>query len=171
MNIQTQNFDEVTLINFTELSEDDLHYVLKMRNHPEIKKWMVNQDDITEAQHFSFVEALRIDTTKCYFLVKKSSDTIGSINFTHIDKQQKTADFGLYANPFHQVSGAGRMLEEASIAYAKKQLKLAYLNLEVFADNNKAINFYNKNGFIQVGTKTITNQPVYCMQKKISESE
>lgn len=171
MNIQTQNFGEITLINFTELSEDDLRYVLKMRNHPEIKKWMYNQKDITEQQHFSFVDDLKRDTTKHYFLVKKSSDTIGSINFTHIDNPSKTAKFGLYANPFQQISGAGRMLEEVSIVYARQQLKLEFLNLEVFEENKKVINLHKKYGFTQVGMKTITNQPVLCMQKKISESE
>lgn len=165
MNIQTQNSDVAELVNFTELSETDACFVLKMRNHPEIKKWMYNQEEITEAQHSNFIEMLKTNSTKNYFLVKQSDLIIGTINFTKIDRVKKTADFGLYTNPYNVKSGAGRILEKVAVCYAKNNLKLSVLNLEVFEKNERAINFYNKNGFKLTGRRAINDQVVLCMQK------
>ncbi|MBW6453323.1 MAG: UDP-4-amino-4,6-dideoxy-N-acetyl-beta-L-altrosamine N-acetyltransferase [Methyloprofundus sp.] len=169
MKIQTQNFGDVELLNFTELSESDLHYALAMRNHPEIKKWMYNQQEITETQHLSFVEALKMDNSKCYFLVKQADVIIGSINFTKIDQVESSADFGLYANPFQLKTGAGRILEEVAVSYAKDNLKLSVLNLEVFVKNERAISFYNKIGFKQAGSCNLNDQVVLRMQKTVKE--
>lgn len=171
MNIQTPNFGEVELLNFTELKKGDALYVLKMRNHPEIKKWMYNQEDITEEQHLNFLETLITDNTKHYFLVKKTDTIMGSVNFVKIDYLEKTADFGLYANPLEGITGAGRMLEEAAVYYARDKLKLAALNLEVFANNKRAISFYNNIGFKQTISRKVNDQVVFCMQKLIKESE
>lgn len=171
MNIQTPNFGEVELLNFSELSEGDARYVLTMRNHPEIKKWMYNQQDITEAQHSSFLETLKTDNNKHYFLVKQADMIIGSVDFIKIDQIEKTANFGLYANPFEVVMGAGPMLEEVAVSYAKDKLNLSALNLEVFEENERAISFYNKIGFKQIGTRKANDQVVLCMQKTIKESE
>lgn len=169
--IQAQNVGDVELLNFTELPESDVRYVLKMRNHPEIKKWMYDQEDITETQHLSFIEALKTDLSKHYLLVKQSGMIIGSVNFTKIDQVDGAADLGLYANPFERISGAGRVLDQAAISYSKNKLKLSVLNLEVFEENERAINFYNKIGFKQTGTRNLNDQVILCMQKAIKESE
>jgi len=159
------------LVNFTVISKEELRYILKMRNHPDIKKWMYNQEDIAEVQHFGFIEALKNDTIKQYFLVKQSGLVIGSINFTNIDGLNNAADFGLYANPFESISGAGRILEETALSYAKQQLNLSVLKLEVFESNQRAFEFYIKNGFRQTGNRDVMGQTVLCMQKIIKESE
>lgn len=170
MNLTTASFGEVTLINFTDLSEEDALFVLKMRNHPEIRKWMYNSKEISETEHLRFIEFLKNDTSKHYFAVKQGDAFIGSINFTKVDDMKKTADFGLYANPFVALTGAGRILEEVAANYARHTLNLNYLNLEVFAENQRAIAFYQKNGFVQIGIKTINNHAVWCMQKVIKEN-
>lgn len=171
MIIQTQDFGKVELLNFTELSESDVRYVLKMRNHPEIKKWMYNQEDITMTQHSGFIESLKTDNNKYYFIVKQAGIIIGSVNFTKIDQHKKTADFGLYANPFEIIAGVGRTLEDVAISCAKNNLKLSALNLEVFENNKKVVNLHKKYGFAQTGTRKVNDQIVLCMQKIIKESE
>jgi UDP-4-amino-4,6-dideoxy-N-acetyl-beta-L-altrosamine N-acetyltransferase len=171
MQIQTLNFGEVTLLNFIDASRDELLYLLKMRNHPDIKKWMYNQEDISEQQHFDFVEKLKSDELKKYFIVKQNQSIVGSINFININQAERTADFGLYANPFASTPGAGRILEEIAIQYAQDVLKLKYLKLEVFEQNARAINFYEKSGFTKTAEKLINDQNVLCMQKQVQESE
>lgn len=171
MKIQTDHFGEITLVNFTDLSKDELRYILKMRNHPDIKKWMYSQENITETQHFSYIESLKNDAAKQYFLVKQPGLVIGSINFTNIDCLNNSADFGLYANPFESISGAGRILEETALSYAKQQLNLSVLKLEVFESNKQVINLHKKNGFQQTGNRDVMGQTVLCMQKIIKESE
>lgn len=167
MQIQTPNFGEVTLLNFAEASKEELLYVLKMRNHPEIKKWMYNQEDISEQQHFDFVKKLKRDEEKKYFIVKQNESNVGSVNFTNINQEESSAEFGLYANPFLSIPSAGRILEEVATKYAQDELKLKYLKLEVFEQNTRAISFYEKNGFIKMSYRQQDDRDVICMQKRI----
>ncbi len=171
MQIDTQNFGQLTLLNFTDASRDDSFCVLKMRNHPDIKKWMYNQEDISEQQHFDFVEKLKSDALKKYFIVKQNESIVGSINFININQTERAADFGLYANPFVSITGAGRILEEVAIQYAQDILELKCLKLEVFEKNIRAINFYEKNGFTKTAEKRINDQCVICMQKRIQSGK
>ena len=39
------------------------------------------------------------------------------------------------------------------------------IELEVFADNKKAIDFYNNCGFESINTKKINHQNIICMKK------
>lgn len=50
-------------------------------------------------------------------------------------------------------SGAGKLLMEQSIAAAREAKKRRLL-LGVNAENNRALAFYRKNGFVQVGVRT-----------------
>jgi UDP-4-amino-4,6-dideoxy-N-acetyl-beta-L-altrosamine N-acetyltransferase len=168
MNIKTPNFGEFTLVNFTKLSQDEKLCVLKMRNYPEIKKWMYSAEDISELQHLSFIESLSNNSIKKYFLVT-NRDIIGVIYFNDIFDE--SCSFGLYANPFVHIPGVGRMLEELAIAYASRQLKIKHLNLEVFEGNKKVINLHKKYGFSSNGEKIVNGKNVLTMVLCLDEMQ
>jgi UDP-4-amino-4,6-dideoxy-N-acetyl-beta-L-altrosamine N-acetyltransferase len=135
-----------------------------MRNHPEIKKWMYNQDRISEEDHFGFIKNLEIDIEKRYFLVKQKGNTIGSINFSKINFDN-SVELGIFTNPFLQLKGSGRLLESAASQYAFAELGVRKIKLEVFLGNERAIRFYNKCGFEFIGTKKTNHQNIMCMEK------
>ncbi len=167
MQIQTPNFGEVTLINFTDLSQAEQLYVLKMRNHPDIKKWMYNQDDISETQHLSFIESLNNDASMQYFVVKKNDNNIGVLYFTDIDFRSQSLFLGLYANQLEKVSKAGTMLMEVALVYINNTLKFKDLQLEVFSSNFTAINLYKKFGFFVQSEKEVGGYAILQMTKKL----
>jgi UDP-4-amino-4,6-dideoxy-N-acetyl-beta-L-altrosamine N-acetyltransferase len=159
-----EKFGEVELYNYVNLSEDDKTLVLNMRNHPEIKKWMYNQTNIVKKEHIKFIKFLESSVDRRYFLVKHKSKIIGSINFSEINLHD-SAEFGIYTNPFLQFQGAGSLLESAASEYAFSELNLKKIKLEVFSDNKKAINFYNKCGYEFINVKKFNNQNTMCMEK------
>ena len=159
-----EKFGEVELYNYVNLSEDDKTLVLNMRNHPEIKKWMYNQTNIVKKEHIKFIKFLESSVDRRYFLVKHKSKIIGSINFSEINLHD-SAEFGIYTNPFLQFQGAGSLLESAASEYVFSELKLKKIKLEVFSDNKKAINFYNKCGYEFINVKKFNNQNTMCMEK------
>ncbi|WP_263383648.1 GNAT family N-acetyltransferase [Granulicella arctica] len=65
-------------------------------------------------------------------------------------------------------SGAGRRLMEIAIATAREQKALRLL-LGVHPDNQRALAFYRKNGFVQIGTRSfqvgtsIFEDPVFAL--------
>ena len=168
MSDQTMNLNDlgkVELCNYINLDMDDQIFVLKMRNHPKIKKWMHNQVNILQKDHFGFIENLKSSANKRYFLIKQKSDIIGSINFSKINLNN-SVEFGIYANPFLQFKGSGALLELVASKYAFNKLGVKKIKLEVFSRNKRAINFYNKCGFKILCTKNKSHNDILYMQKE-----
>lgn len=157
---------DIELIDFTDLTLKEKKMVLEWRNNENIKKWMLNQDDITLHNHLRYIESLKSSKEKKYMLVKKVAEYIGVIDFTNIDLKERSAHFGLYANPLKKIDGAGSILQKASIKYAFDILKLAKLKLEVFSENEKAIGLYKKFNFKKVSQETVENREIIHMELK-----
>ena len=160
-----ENFGEVELCNYVNLNADDKILALNMRNHPQIKKWMYNQNNISKTSHFEFIKNLENDIEQRYFLVKQQKNIIGSINFSQINLHN-SVEFGLYTNPFKSLKSAGKILEAAAIHYAFRELDVNKLKLKVFTDNERAINFYKKCGFKLIDTRKVNNKDILCMEKR-----
>ncbi|MFA6136928.1 MAG: UDP-4-amino-4,6-dideoxy-N-acetyl-beta-L-altrosamine N-acetyltransferase [Sulfurimonas sp.] len=154
----------VKLVDFVDLSLDEKKMVLNWRNEESVKKWMYSQDDIVLENHLQYIDTLEASKTKQYMVVKILDQYIGVIDFTNINFQAKVTDFGLYANPSEKVAGVGRILEECCVKYAFEILQLDKMMLEVFSDNERAINLYKKYNFQEVGKKEINNKEVICME-------
>jgi UDP-4-amino-4,6-dideoxy-N-acetyl-beta-L-altrosamine N-acetyltransferase len=163
--ILLEDFGEVELYNYVNLNADDKILALNMRNHPQIKKWMHNQDNISDGSHFDFIRSLENDVDRRYFLVKKQSNIIGSINFSQIDLHD-SVKFGLYANPFESLKGLGAILEAVVTHYAFRELGVTKLKLEVLSNNERAINFYRKYGFKLIDIRKVNNKDTLYMEKR-----
>ena len=135
-----------------------------MRNHPEIKKWMHNKDNISNTTHFEFIKSLENKMDRRYFLVKHNNNIMGSINFSEIDLYN-SVEFGIYTNPFLQLRGVGRLLDAAISHYAFIELNVNKIKLEVFSNNERAIHFYSKCGFEFINTKSVNHQDIMHMEK------
>ena len=157
-------FGEVELCNYVNLNIDEKILVLNMRNHPQIKKWMSNQDDILEISHFNFIKNLENIVDQRYFLVKQHKSIVGSINFSKVGLSS-SVEFGIYTNPFVHLKGAGSILEAVASYYAFIELGVNKIKLEVFSNNEKAIGFYKKCGFELIKTKKVNHKDRFCMEK------
>lgn len=138
-----------------------------MRNHPEVRKWMYTQDEISQEQHFSFIRKLTDDTANQYFMVKQDKAILGVINFNNIDFEKQTAVFGLYANLIASNPGVGKFLLELVKFYTKMILRIKRLKLEVIAENVKAVHLYRKYGFIESGKFQKKGFEVLSMEKEL----
>ena len=84
------------LINFTDLTDEQILMILRWRNDEQVAKYMKNKS-VSEQEHRKFIANLKNDETKRYFLVKEDSDYIGVIDF--VDIAADSCEFGIYANP------------------------------------------------------------------------
>ena len=131
-----------------------------------INKWMHNSSDISKNTHLAFINRLKGDMSRFYFLVKRQGKIIGSINFTDIVRPHYV-ELGIYTNPFDQLKGSGNVLEAAANYFAFEELRVNKLRLEVFSNNKRAINFYNISGYKLIETKIVNDREIFCMEKKI----
>lgn len=161
------NREIVRLINFINLKDREKKMVLSWRNNYAIKKWMYSKHDITLDEHFSFIDKLKVENNKIYFLVKQNMKYIGVIDFINIDFSKKECEFGIYANPFEKIIGVGRVLEEACIKHAFDVLRLKKLKLEVLVDNVQVINLHKKYNFKETARKLKYNNHIICMELNI----
>ena len=158
--------NDIELINFIDMSLEEKKMVLSWRNHPDIKQWMYNSDDISLENHLLFIETLKNCADKLYFLVKQHNNYIGVIDFTNIDKSNKSSEFGLYSNIDIQIPGIGRVLENVCIDYAFNILNINILKLEVFSKNVQVRNLHKKFKFEETGIKEVNGKEVICMELK-----
>lgn len=135
----------VELINFTELSLDTKKMILGWRNHPNVKKWMYYQNNISLDEHLSFIESLKVKDDSKYFLLKKKGEYIGVIDFTSINYRKKEAEIGLYSNP--ELKGNGKIILECIIDYGINYLMVERLFANLFIENKIAYSLYKKLNF------------------------
>jgi UDP-4-amino-4,6-dideoxy-N-acetyl-beta-L-altrosamine N-acetyltransferase len=132
----------IQLLNFTTLDQTQKELVLSWRNHPDIRKWMIDDSLIPLENHLRFIDLLHTKTDRCYFLVQKDSEYIGVIDLTAIDSN--CAELGIYANP--DMRGVGHILMKALIDHAKT-LGLSKLIAHMFINNVRACHLYKKFNF------------------------
>ena len=157
------NMENTSLINFVLCSPTELEMIRQWRNSGDIKKWMYNSEDITISEHIEFIASLKLDRSKKYLLVKNDDAYIGVIDFIGIGSNKVV--FGMYANPNTKLLGVGRVLDKLAIEYAKNELKIEKLYLEVFAQNIQVVNLHKKYDFHEVNRFVKSGREVVEMTK------
>ncbi len=137
---------DVLLKNFVNLSDEEVEMVRRWRNHPEVRRWMYTDHEISKEEHLSFIETLRHDKRNFYYLVYKVDKAVGVLSLTRVDFRNRNAYFGIYGNPEEKIHGAALILEKSAISLAFDVAQLHTLKLEVIEDNERAINFLQKDG-------------------------
>jgi len=151
---------QVRLLDFTTLDTQQLTSVLAWRNHSNIRRWMLNADEILMENHLRFVESLKNRADKRYFLVQLEDEYIGVIDFTDIT--QNSAEIGIYANP--DIRGVGEILMKALVEYAFVTLHLTTLIATVFADNERAKHLYEKFDFTETERSLYNGREMITME-------
>lgn len=151
----------IKLLNFIDLKLEEKEMILKWRNHPDIRKWMYNQDEIKFEEHLNFIDSLKLRKDKLYFLVKKEDDFIGVIDFTQLVNKE-SVHMGIYSNP--NINGNGKILLNKIIDYSFNNLKVERIFSEGLMENEKAYILYKSFNFKDIFEKTINNKKVICME-------
>ncbi len=141
----------VLLKNFVNLKEEEINMVRRWRNHPEVRKWMYTDHEITEEEHRNFIESLKHNRRDFYYLVYKEGKPIGVLYLNRVDFRNLNAYFGMYANPEEKIPFTGLTLGKSIIILAFEVAKLHTLKLEVIEDNQRAIDLYKRMGFKEEG--------------------
>lgn len=152
----------ITLTNFTDVTASDAAMILEWRNHPETKRWMFSQDNISLENHMNFLGSLRKNDDKLYFLVSNNNNHIGVIDL--YDFKNSSCDIGLYKNPSQY--GVGKTLLQAIQQKAFASLKLKSIFADVLVENTKAYNLYISFGFKQIDRLVFQNHEIFRMELK-----
>ena len=151
---------DIELINFTDLSLDEKKMILEWRKHPNIKKWMYTQEDISWENHLKFIDSLTSNKDKLYFVLKENEEYIGVIDFYNF--KDNSCDIGLYQNP--NLKGRGQDIVNEICKYAFSCLNLKNIFAEVIISNTKAYDLYHQFGFQIVKKLNVKKHNIYRME-------
>lgn len=129
--------NEVNFINYTELNRENKEKVLEYRNQEDVKKWMINNGEISLENHLSFINTLKKSTDKYYFAAVRNNVLIGAAYIT--DCTSTSCSVGLFLGK--KFRGKGIELAYFSQLYAFHFLNLNEIIIKVHVDNKNAIDY------------------------------
>lgn len=123
--------------NFRLISDEEIRLIWEWRNHIEIRKWMYNQDLIPWDIHINFINKLKTDDTKQYWLVKRRNVALAVMSI--IDIKDKMGEMGHYIAPVFHEKNLGVELYYYSLEYLFNTFEIEKLYGYALT-NNHAIN-------------------------------
>lgn len=123
----------------------DLLTVLAWRNHPEVRRYMFNQNEISMDEHESWFESVNRDPKKRLLILEADNKARGYVAFTNI-KSGGIADWGFYVAP-DAPKGTGRQLGRTALEYAFTGLNLHKVCGQALGANERSIRFHQTLGF------------------------
>lgn len=129
------------------MSERDLDIVLSWRNHPEVRRYMFTQHEISYEEHKSWFARASKDPERHLLVFEMDSIPLGFINIHQIARGG-IADWGFYVAP-DAPKGTGHALGQAALRYAFDAARLHKLCGQALAFNERSIRFHLGLGFLR----------------------
>lgn len=132
------------VINYVDCTPEQQREILALRNLDDVRKWMVNQDIISEENHFRFVESLRENTNRLYFAIYKDDFLMGTYNLTN--NGNGVWERGIIANPLFQGKGETAKWERL-VLDALSEYNIKAVSAYVKQGNARSIRYHEKMGY------------------------
>lgn len=137
------------------LTEADLPMVLRWRNHPEVRRVMFTDHEISLEEHLAWWEKTRHDPSRQVFLFYYAGRPAGVVNFFEIDPQQQSCHWGFYLDNAQCREHTERLkvwlgLEQAAIEHAFTVIGADALYCETLELNRPVHQIHRKFGFEEV---------------------
>ena len=134
------------------MTREDTDNIIKWRNRDEVRSQFIYQKLFTKESHEKWIETM-VETGKVVQMIIVLCDgdrPIGSVYVRDIDMEHKKAEYGVFIGETDCLGkGYGTEAAELMREYAFEFLGLHKLMLRVYADNERAIQSYEKAGFVK----------------------
>lgn len=131
------------------MTRADLELVLSWRNHPDVRRYMYTQNEITPGEHQRWFECAVQDSRKHLLIFELGTKPLGFVNFSEL-AGGGIADWGFYAAP-DAPKGIGQRLGKVALDHAFNHVKLHKICGQALAYNERSIRFHQALGFQQEG--------------------
>jgi UDP-4-amino-4,6-dideoxy-N-acetyl-beta-L-altrosamine N-acetyltransferase len=131
------------------MADADVERVLVWRNHPEVRRYMFTQHEITLDEHQRWFERTRQNPRKHLLIFEADNQALGFVSFSELGSGG-VADWGFYVAP-DSPKGCGGELGHAALNYAFSEIKLHKICGQALIFNERSIRFHQSLGFEQEG--------------------
>jgi UDP-4-amino-4,6-dideoxy-N-acetyl-beta-L-altrosamine N-acetyltransferase len=134
------------------MHESDLALVLGWRNHPNVRRNMYSQHEISPQEHQRWFWQNTHNPTKSLLIFETDGVPQGFVQFTRHAADHSIADWGFYIDP-KAPKGTGRRMGSAALSFAFNQLNLHKVCGEALGYNAASIGTHQALGFVQEGER------------------
>jgi UDP-4-amino-4,6-dideoxy-N-acetyl-beta-L-altrosamine N-acetyltransferase len=131
------------------MNQGDMDQVLAWRNHPEVRRFMFSQHEISVEEHAKWFARASQDPARHLLMFEIDTSPLGFINIHQI-ASGGTADWGFYVAP-DAAKGTGWALGQAALLYAFEAAGVNKLCGQTLAFNERSIRFHLNLGFQREG--------------------
>ena len=131
------------------MERSDLEMVLAWRNHPNVRRFMYTQHQISLEEHARWFERASSDAKRYLLIFEHKGIAQGFISLHEI-AGGGIAEWGFYASP-DAPKGIGRELGTGALNYAFSRLGFHKVCGQALAFNERSIQFHRGLGFRQEG--------------------
>lgn len=131
------------------MTEHDLEMVYSWRNHPEIRRYMYTQHEITLNEHILWFERATKNSSKHLLIYETKIFAQGFIQFTQIG-DGPIAEWGFYAAP-DSPKGTGTRMGNLALQYAFTRIGMHKICGEAMDFNEPSKRLHHALGFMQEG--------------------
>lgn len=127
----------------------DLESILKLRNHAEIRRYMLTHHEISLKEHLSWFDRASQDPSLELLVFEINKICCGFVQFKETN-YSGVVDWGFYVTP-DAPKGTGRKLGLSAINHAFKKKNLHKICGQALHWNQPSIEFHKLLGFVQEG--------------------
>lgn len=131
------------------MQHSDLEQVLAWRNHPDVRRFMYTQHEITLDEHQKWFEQCSNNAKQHLLIYEENRTPLGFIQIKII--KDSIGDWGFFASP-NAPKGTGRLFGVLALQFVFEKLKLHKLKGEAIAFNEGSVRYHKNLGFKQEGT-------------------
>ena len=139
-------------IGLRPITKDDTTFVVRLRNSPEVVRWLFSDEPVTVESHERFLD--RLPANDRLYIAQRLDDEIpvGMVGLVNIDRRNQRAEFGRFAvDPNMRRKGYAREMLLLTLLHGFEDLGLHRLWLEVLNHNEAASHLYQWSGFAEEG--------------------
>lgn len=132
------------------IEEKDLETTLSWRNRDEVRIWFKTNGVISLENHRAWYRCYEEKDDDFLFVIEADNKLVGQASVYDIDWVSGRAEVGRFlAAPGEGGKGYISQACGQLVGFCAETLRIAYLFLEVFENNEKAIRVYKRNGFAE----------------------
>lgn len=138
-NFETEHF---TFINYVNMTEEQSRTIWEGRNHPEVRKWMVNTDPFSYEEHQAFINGLKVRNDRLYWAVLSEGQVAGSFSLHPYDLEKKEGEMGKYLLFEFRGKGLGKLATQEFIdhIFSAEIVKRVYIKTLLTNTTNQHVN-------------------------------
>ncbi|KHL93567.1 hypothetical protein QW71_23015 [Paenibacillus sp. IHB B 3415] len=129
----------------------DLKLVLEWRNADHIRPFMKHGDCIRLEEHYRWFESLDKDASKLAKLCLYKKKPIGFVNFSQIDLNNKTCEWGFYIGDQACPRGSGKVMGILALDLIFKERCMRKVCAQILDFNRKSLSYHRRLGFTEEG--------------------